>query len=448
MPEEKQTTLSRRAFVGSAAALAALPGDSPAESADKLRMAEQPSQTRLVGLTLAELRRRYHDELFNIVIPFWDKHGIDHELGGFMCVLDHDGTPVNTDKFLWFQGRGIWVYSYLYRHFGKDTRHLEIARKARDFALKHFRQEDGAFAQLVSREGRVLQPPKPDTSGALSIAEGLQAWAAATGDEESRDLALKIIKDLFRQMSRPSAFGSARKQGFWFINLLIATRVLRESHDAEIAEIADAAVDAIVNRHFNPDTGLNNETLNHDFTRPPGEATLTIIGHSIEALWMVMEEALRRKDERLFATCAERVRRHIEVGWDRVYGGLIHAINVDQTCYQWPVERPVGTSYAFRFTGEHHYMKTLWSLDEVLVSTLKTLEHQDAEWAARYFDLAQEFIDSKLSMKKHGHPLHLLFADRQITHQPHISRQDNYHHFRMLMFNMQALDRMIRSGKR
>src|SRR5262245_23339270 len=72
-----------------------------------------------------------------------------------------------------------------------------------------------------------------------------------------------------------------------------------------------------------------------------------------------------------YHTCAERVRRHIEVGWDRVYGGLIHAINVGQTCYQWPVERPVGTSYAFRFTGEHHYMKTLWSLDEVLVSTLK-----------------------------------------------------------------------------
>ncbi len=35
---------------------------------------------------------------------------------------------------------------------------------------------------------------------------------------------------------------------------------------------------------------------------------------------MVMEESLRRKDERLFALCAERVERHLEVGWDRIAG--------------------------------------------------------------------------------------------------------------------------------
>ena len=92
-------------------------------------------------------------------------------------------------------------------------------------------------------------------------------------------------------------------------------------------------------------------------------------------------------------------------------------------------------------------MKTLWSLDEVLVAALKTLEQQHVEWAARYFDLAQEFIDAKLALKKYGHPLHLLFANRQITPQPHIARQDNYHHFRMLMSILQALERMIQIGK-
>jgi hypothetical protein len=56
-------------------------------------------------------------------------------------------------------------------------------------------------------------------------------------------------------------------------------------------------------------------------------------------------------------------------------------------------------------------------------------------------------IDAKLALKKYGHPQHLLFADRQITPQPHIPRQDNYQHFRMLMFNLQALERMIQSGK-
>jgi len=104
----------------------------------------------------------------------------------------------------------------------------------------------------------------------------------------------------------------------------------------------------------------------------------------------------------------------------------------------------VGTDLDFRFVGEYHYMKTTWSLYEVLLSCLKVLEHHGADWAVRYFDMAQEFLDDRLSLKKYGHPLHMLFTDRRATYQPHSSRQENYHNFRSLMFNLQALDRMIR----
>ena len=81
-------------------------------------------------LDLAPLRDRYRHELFDVVLPFWDRNGIDHQLGGFLCGLDHDGTLVHSDKFHWYMGRGLWVYSFLYNHFGRDPHHLEIARKA------------------------------------------------------------------------------------------------------------------------------------------------------------------------------------------------------------------------------------------------------------------------------------------------------------------------------
>ena len=38
---------------------------------------------------------------------------------------------------------------------------------------------------------------------------------------------------------------------------------------------------------------------------------------------------------------------------------------------------------------------------------------------------------------------YILFADRQITPQLHVGRQDNYHPLRQLMFNILTLDRMI-----
>lgn len=452
-PDHKdERKIGRRAFVETAAlgicALTVNAHEVPSISDNELRAAEPMiTPVKLAGLSLPELKQRYRNELFGVLIPFWDKHGIDHERGGFMCALDHDGTRVDTDKFLWFQGRGIWVYTYLYTHFGRDNRYLEVARKTKDFALKYFRNESGEWAQLVSREGRILQPPKKDSSGALYMAEGLQAYAHATGDSQAWRIALETIRKQFRETVQPPKSDSTDgtfRQGFWFLNLLVATQILRHTRHPEIAEIADRSIEAIIEHHYNPETGLNNEVLNRDFSRPQQESTKTIFGHSIEALWMVMEEALRRGDRQLINTCERRLRRHLEVGWDRVYGGLVHAINVNQSGYQWTAEQPVGTALDFRFVGEYHYMKTMWSLYEVLLSCLKVLEHRGGEWAVNYFDMAQEFIDRKLSLKKYGYPLHLLFTDRKATYQPHASRQENYHNFRSLMFNLQALDRMTR----
>ena len=114
-------------------------------------------ETRLAGMTLAGLRKRYREELFDVTLPFWDEHGVDQQHGGVMHGLDYDGTLVHSDKLLWFQGRAIWIYSFLYNHFGKDPRHLEIARKTRDFVLRHARQPDGWWAEMLARDGKVLQ---------------------------------------------------------------------------------------------------------------------------------------------------------------------------------------------------------------------------------------------------------------------------------------------------
>jgi hypothetical protein len=282
------------------------------------------------------------------------------------------------------------------------------------------------------------------------VAEGLQEYAWAAGDEESYDLALNLVKQLNRYVEDPKTVlpgtggPGIRPQGVWMVNLNIATQMLRQRRNSEIEGIAEQAVDAVIRRHFNPDIRLNNENLNFDFSRPPGEETKSLLGHSIETLWMVMDEALRKNDRALWDLCAGRIRRHIEVGWDWVYGGLSQWVNVDQGGYEWPVERPVGTDFEFRFRGEFHYMKTLWSLNEILVACLNVYERTRAEWAARFFGMALEVIDQKFSRKKHGQPGTMLFAGRRMTQQAHVARQDNYHPPRQLMLNLLTLDRMLR----
>jgi hypothetical protein len=160
---------------------------------------------------------------------------------------------------------------------------------------------------------------------------------------------------------------------------------------------------------------------------------------------MVMEEANRRGDKALWQTAADRIHPHLDVGWDYVYGGLSQWVNVDHPRYQWPVETPPGTSLKYNFEGEYEYMKPLWAQNEALVATLNVYERSRAEWAARYFGLAFDVINEKFSQRNRGFPAgYILFADRRITPQLHVGRQDNYHPLRQLMFNILTLDRMIR----
>lgn len=402
---------------------------------------------KLAGMSPAQLRQRYRDDLFNRLLPFWDKHGIDHQHGGVMHGLDYDGRLVHSTKLTWFQGRAIWVYSFLYNHLDPKPAYLEIARKTKDFLLRNTPRE-GWWAEAFTREGKVAKPFSGDLYGMYFAAEGLQEYAWAAKDEQSRDLAFSLMKKLHRKMQDRTFQGMGtnapgqRSQGIHMVTLNTARQMQARWPDPQIAAILEESIEAVMRRHWNPDIGLNNEVLNFDGSRPRDEATKCVPGHSLETLWMIAEEAARRRDDKLWELCAARIRRHIDVGWDHVYGALCGAVNVDAGGYVWPDENPMGTDLHFRFTGEYQYMKPMWALNEILVAALNIIERTGAEWARHYFDESQRLIDEKFSMKPHGQPGYMLFADRRMTYVPRTSRQDNYHPLRQLMLNILTLDRM------
>ena len=157
---------------------------------------------------------------------------------------------------------------------------------------------------------------------------------------------------------------------------------------------------------------------------------------------MVMDEADRRGDAALFARAKERVLDLLEIGWDHIYGGIVYGINVGHGCYEWPAVKPAGMTVELHERGEVNYVKSHWSVSEVLIATLMAYERGRDPWAARYFSRAKTVCDTKLSLRPHGYPLHLLFTDRIFTYQPHTMRKDNYHYLRALMHCLTILDRL------
>ena len=113
---------------------------------------------------LPQLRELYHRDLFADWLPFMERHVIDPEYGGFLCNTDFDGTHVNSDKDPLFEGRGIWVYSYLYTHFGKDARHLDVARRS----VQLLSRSEPAECRL-SRPFIILTAPHAGSTGETRI---------------------------------------------------------------------------------------------------------------------------------------------------------------------------------------------------------------------------------------------------------------------------------------
>ena len=58
----------------------------------------------------------YKNDFLNDIIPFWLKYGIDKENGGYFTCLDRDGSLMDSNKSVWFQGRFAFVLARLQQH--------------------------------------------------------------------------------------------------------------------------------------------------------------------------------------------------------------------------------------------------------------------------------------------------------------------------------------------
>lgn len=391
---------------------------------------------KLAGLTLQQTREKYRSDLFDHYLPNLEEHVFDHDRGGFLCATDiRSGERIRDEKRAWYDGRGVWVYSFLYNRIDPDPRYLEYARKTIDFVLG-FRPEGRRFwPAAYDSEGRPFSDREGDIYGNLFIAEGLAEYAKASGERRYYELSKELILDAFSRYEEPDyafrrddlGIPDTRVIGHWMIFLRLITQMLEHEADRDLERIADRCLDAILNRHYHPDFALHNEYLRHDFSLPDNEyADYSGTGHSIETFWMVMHEAVRRRDETLFAEAVKGFRRHMNVAYDAVYRGYFHELlHVDD--YVWNVE------------------KVLWLQDEVLVGALMLAEHTGDRWALDVYDETETWIREKFL--KPGYKFWIHAGDRTVSNYPG-NRVENYHIPRRLMLNLLAVERLIaRDGR-
>ena len=395
---------------------------------------------KIAGVTLQQHRDELKSRLYDEYLPFWDNGGYDKKYGGFICNLNPDGIPVDDEKFIWYQGRAIWVYSFLYNHFGRNPEHLEIARSTRDFMVKHMYLGDGKWAEIVHRDGNVIKGVEPgsDIYGWLFAANGLAEYYKISGEAADISLVKESVWAAVKAYDSPdyqkgTGLEGLRIQGHSMIMIRLLTQLLKDHNDERLEELMDFHLDKIMTNFYNPFYRISNERLNHDYSRINGEEGLMFLGHSLETQWMVMQLALQKKDQVLFDKAKNNFRRYLEMGWDYIFDGWAsedyHVLGDE--------DHNLGTDYS---------TKTMWAHTEILVGCMMVIEHTGEAWAWDWYLRTWDYVKKTFclgvgaweqAVNRQGEPI----SREKWGINP--MRRGNYHQPRFLMLNILSLDRMM-----
>ena len=362
--------------------------------------------------------------------------GIDTEHGGFCCGLDYNGTRLVGNKYVWFNGRGIWVWSCCAHRAvaraalgeaeaaaGEEGHSSaaalrEVARRTIAWVDRCGRDADGGWIVETDASGEtVLREAEPRiiaTSGygAAFFAEGLVEWSAALAANSTSDVgddavaepqrrALAILRDfvaLADDETRPgdpgwpAVYDGMRSLGHHMIalnlcrQLLEVTRVLPDEDIVELEALSSRMVNAVMGPFFHPEFGLICEILDHDYVRRTTDRNedLCYLGHSIETLWMVMAESRRRKMKIATTTVGDALyRQRRDADALLALAALRFRRHVDVA-----TDRVYGGTLRALHVRTHAYFldadaKVKWAHDEVMVGCLLIVEHaRDLAWVA------------------------------------------------------------------
>jgi N-acylglucosamine 2-epimerase len=286
----------------------------------------------------SELKALYRSTLLDDVIPFWLTHSLDREYGGYFNMIDRDGSVYDTDKAIWLQGRGVWLYATLYNTLESRQEWLEAARLGYDFLAKHGFDSDGRMFFQVTRDGRPLVRRRyffSETFAAIAFAQ----YAKAAGDDEAWARAravFRLLVDLVHNPDRltPKINPATRRTISHAIPMIMlaASQELRTiDPDPLYDQIAEESADQILTRFVKPEQHALFETLNVDGSLMLDTVQGRVItpGHAIESAWFLMHEGHYRQDASIIRRALDIIRWSLDIGWDRQFGGLLYFVDYE-----------------------------------------------------------------------------------------------------------------------
>jgi len=282
--------------------------------------------------TFDRYARLYLDNLIGDVIPFWEKHSIDRECGGYFTCLDTEGRVYDTDKFIWLQARQVWMFSMLYNRLERRSEWLEIAKHGAEFLKAHGMDSDGNWYFALERSGAPLVQPYNIFSDCFA-AMAYSQYALASGDEEAKQIALRTYNNVLARQENPKgiyskAFPGARPMRKFSLPMILCNLVLELDwmlSEDERERTIESALHEVMDDFYDRERGLIYEFIAPDGSHSDNfDGRLINPGHGLESMWFVMDVARRRGDSEMIEQAVDACLSTLDFGWDKEFGGIFY----------------------------------------------------------------------------------------------------------------------------
>ena len=279
-----------------------------------------------------QLAQQYKSELLDRVMPFWMEKSIDKEFGGYFTCLERDGEVFDTDKFIWLQGREVWMLSTLYNKVEKRQEWLDAAIQGAEFLKKYGHDGNLNWYFALDREGHPLVEPYNIFSYTFAVIAFGQL-SIATGNQEYADIAKKTFDIVLSKVDNPKGRWSKAAPGARslksFALPMILCNVALEIEPLLDKDFLDKTIETCVHEvmdvFYRPELGLIVEHLGSDNELVDCmDGRLLNPGHAIEAMWFIMDLGKRLGDQALIEKAVKIALAEAEYGWDKQYGGIFY----------------------------------------------------------------------------------------------------------------------------
>lgn len=355
---------------------------------------------------LEEYATRIEADLEQNILPFWIRHAVDRERGGFVGALSDDlEVEAGVSRGALLTARILWTYSAAYR-YRADRASLEMARHAYTDLISCFEDPlHGGTFWSIDAGGTPLETRKQVYGQAFAI-YALTEHHRATGEREPLDQAIAIFH-LLESHARDRRHGGyfeayardwspiadmrlsrvdlnePKSQNTHLHVMEAYTNLMRAWPDASVREAQTALLEVMLARIVDPVTSHLGLFFSETWELRSDRVSY---GHDIEASWLLWEAAEVLGEaallERLRPIVLRIARVTLAEGLD-VDGAVFNeggpAGVTDTNKEWWPqAEAVVGFLNAHQLSGDERHLRAALHAWDFIEARL--IDRRNGEW--------------------------------------------------------------------